>query len=184
MNGAMSVALLIVDLQTNLLAVIPDREQLLQRAGLAIGAAQLLRIPIYVTEQVPEKLGPTDPALTGPLGGAARVFPKTSFSALKAAGLLETLREAGVRHLLLTGIETPVCLYQTALDARREGFDVTLLGDAIGQRREADAAQCLRFLSERADVAVLPVESVFYSILGDARHPAFREFTKLVKAAG
>lgn len=179
----MSAALLVVDLQTNLLAVMPGREQLLKRASLAISASRLFALPVYVTEQVPEKLGPTDPALAELLAGQAKVFPKTAFSALRAPGLLESLREANIRHLLVTGIETPVCVYQTALDARREGFDVTLLSDAIGQRREADADACLRFLSSRADVSLLPVETVFYSILGDATHPAFRDFTKLVKQA-
>src|SRR5208283_4210476 len=85
-----------------------------------------------------------------------------------------------VEHLLLCGIETPICVYQTAVAALRSGLAVTVLGDCVGARRETDARLCLDSLA-RAGAHILPADTVFYSILGGAEHPLFRPYTELVK---
>ena len=173
--------LLAVDLQPAFLAAIPGGERTLRRAAFAVSAAQGLGLPVAFTEQVPAKLGPTAPSLLA-LAPGAPVFAKETFSALAdeiIRGAL--LEERRIGHLLLCGIETPICIHQTALDARRAGIEVTLLSDAIGARRTEDAEACLEALRS-AGVHVIPSETVFYSLLGSARHPFFRDFTKLVKA--
>ncbi|MBC8010790.1 MAG: isochorismatase family protein, partial [Burkholderiales bacterium] len=95
--------------------------------------------------------------------------------------LLAALRDQRIEHLLLVGLETPVCIYQTALSALAEGFQVTVLSDAVAARRADDHAACLAAL-RHVGVHVLPVETVFYALLHDAAHPLFRTFTALVKA--
>ncbi len=173
--------LLVVDLQPAFLDAIPGGTRTLRRAAFAVAAARGLGLPVAFTEQVPAKLGPTAPSLLS-LAPDAPVYAKETFSALAddaiRAALLE---ERGIDHLLLCGIETPICIHQTALDARRGGIEVTLLSDAIGSRRDDDADVCLSAL-RAAGVHVMPSETVFYSLLGSARHPFFRAFTKLVKA--
>lgn len=179
-NDSTPIALLVVDMQERLLPSIPSSEQLLNRVSLAIASALLLKIPIYFTEQVPDKLGPTHPTLLNLAGSSASVFAKTAFSALEAEGLSSVLN---CEHILITGIETPICIYQTAIQARREGFLVTLLADAMSCRRAGDAAAVITALSQ-ANCHHLPVETVFYSLLGDAQHPDFRDYTALVKQYG
>jgi Isochorismatase family len=155
--------LLAVDLQPAFLAAIPVGERTLRRAAFAVAAAQGLGLPLALAPGAP-------------------VFAKETFSALAdeiIRGAL--LEERRIGHLLLCGIETPICIHQTALDARRAGVEVTLLSDAIGARRTEDAEACLRALRS-AGVHVIPSETVFYSLLGSARHPFFRDFTQLVKA--
>lgn len=176
----MPVALLVLDMQPAFLKVVDAAEPLFRRVQFAIGAARLLGIEVIFTEQVPEKMGVTDEFLTA-LAPHAKVFPKTAFSGLGAEGLEDYLRSRGIAHLLIAGIETPICVYQTATAALREDFDVTLLGDAISCRRPADAAAVLPALRE-AGAHILPSETVFYSILQDAADPRFREFTQLVKS--
>lgn len=182
MTEALSQPLLLaVDLQPTLLAGMPDGEDSLRRACFAVSAAAGLGLPVVFTEQVPAKLGPTAAALPV-LAPGAPVFGKDSFSALADDAVrAELLDRRQVGHLLLCGIETPVCIYQTALDALRAGIDVTLLNDAVGARRPDDAAACLEAL-RAAGVNVLPSETVFYALLGSARHPFFRDYTRLVKA--
>ena len=85
--------------------------------------------------------------------------------------------------LLLLGLEGPVCVHQTAIEAVRRGLGVTVLADAVTSRRPGDQAVCFEALRQ-ADVSVLPVETVFYSLLRGADHPAFKDFTELVKAGG
>ena len=181
MNEAVAQPLLIaVDLQPAFLAAMPGGERTLRRAAFAIAAAAGLGLPVVFTEQVPAKLGPTAPTLLA-LAPSAPVFGKDSFSALADEAVrAELIDQRQVSHLLLCGIETPVCIYQTALDAVRSGIEVTLLADAVGARRADDAATCLEAL-KAAGVHVLPSETVFYALLGSARHPFFRDYTKLVK---
>jgi nicotinamidase-related amidase len=185
MNGETSsggAALLVVDVQPTFLRVMPDGEACLRRCQLAVAAARLLDLPIFFTEQVPAKLGPTHPDLLLAAGEGHQVFVKTAFSALGAPGLLEAFRAAGISHLLLAGLEGPVCVHQTAVAALRADLGVTLLVDAITERRPTDGAACLAAL-RHAGATVLPVETVFYAMLSDAVDPRFRAFTELVKQA-
>jgi Amidases related to nicotinamidase len=180
-SAAPGAALLAVDLQDTLLGMLAPgaATELRARATLAISAAVALGIPVFFTEQVPEKLGPTSPAIRK-LAPAAPVFAKNAFSALADPAVLAALREQDIEHILLVGLETPICVYQTALGARAEGFQVTVLSDAIGARRAADHEAILSAL-RHAGVHVLPTETVLYALLHDAGHPLFRTIVGLVK---
>lgn len=175
------VALLLIDLQPAFLEAVPHGAKAARRAQLALEAARLLGLSVAFTEQVPEKMGGTLPSLREK-GGDAPAFAKTAFSALGADGLVDWLRARKIEHLLLAGIETPICVYQSVVQAMAEGFDVTLLSDAIAERRHDDRGPALHAL-RAAGAHVLPTETVFYSLVGDARHPRFREFTQLIKSA-
>lgn len=174
------VALVVIDIQAPFLKACANSENIIRRTSFAIKAARLLDLEIIVTEQVPDKLGPTLLELLE-AAGEPTTFSKTAFSAMRAEGFSEYLQDKGIHHLLLTGIETPICLYQTTIDALAEDMlDVTLLSDCITARKPADAAVALQALTE-GGAHCLPSETVFYSMLGDATHPRFKDFTTLVK---
>ena len=175
------VLLLCIDMQPIFVQAIPEGARVQRRCEFAVAAAHGLGMPVGFTEQVPQKLGGTTPELLA-LAFGAPVFGKNTFSALADDGIRDALlRERGVEHLLLCGIETPICVYQTALDARAAKLEVTVLSDAVGARRPDDADDCLDALA-RAGVHVLPSETVFYSLLHDVRHPFFKAYTQLVKS--
>ncbi len=180
-NAAPGAALLVVDMQDKLLAMLPPEagRAVRARAALAVAAARGLGLPVHFSEQVPSKLGPTSPGLRA-LAPDAPAWAKDTFSAVAHEPLRDALRAEGIEHLLVLGIETPVCVYQTALGALAEGWQVTVLTDAIGGRRPADQEACLAAL-RGSGVHLLPVETVFYALLHDAGHPFFRTFTELVK---
>jgi nicotinamidase-related amidase len=173
--------LLCLDLQPVFLRAVSNGGQVLRRCQFAVAAARGLGIAVAFTEQVPQKLGAIDPALLA-LVEAPAVHAKEAFSALATGSHARSLILAGkaVEHLILCGVETPVCVYQSAVDALQCGLSVTVLADCVGARRESDARVCLEALA-RAGVHVLPAETVFYSILGGADHPFFRAYTELVK---
>jgi nicotinamidase-related amidase len=179
-NTTQGLLLLCLDLQPVFLAAVSDRETTERRCAFAIQAAHGFGIQSLFTEQVPHKLGPTAPNLSS-LSPTRLVFPKTTFSALADSAVREFIVNRPTEHILLCGIETPVCVYQTALDAISSGLQVTLLSDCVSARRPADAAVCLNALV-RAGVHVLPSETVFYSLLRDVSHSFFRDYTQLVKA--
>lgn len=175
------VLLLCIDMQPVFVQAVTNGARVQQRCEFAIAAAHGLGVPVAFTEQVPQKLGGTAPELLA-LAFGAHVFGKNTFSALADDGIRDAiLRDRGVEHLLLCGVETSVCVYQTAIDARAAKIEVTVLSDAIGARRMDDAANCLEALV-RAGVHVLPSETVFYSLLHDVKHPFFKAYTQLVKS--
>jgi nicotinamidase-related amidase len=180
-KNAAGALLLCLDLQPVFLRAVADGGQVLRRCQFAVASARLLGIPVAFTEQVPAKLGATDPSLLALLD-APEVHAKDAFSALADGSPSREALLAGrrVKHLLLCGVETPVCAYQTAVDALQAGLPVTVLADCLGARRPDDARACLDALA-RAGAHVLPAETVFYSILGSAGHPSFRAYTELVK---
>ncbi len=179
---ASGALLLCVDLQPPFLKAIPSGPQILQRCAFAIEAAIGFGLPVAFTEQVPQKLGGTAPELIA-LAGKPAIWGKITFSALADDGIRDALRKRAPDHLLLCGVETSICVYQTALDALDAHYQVTVLTDAVGARRSEDGQAALTALA-RAGVQILPSETVFYSLLGDANHPFFKSYTQLVKKYG
>ncbi len=173
--------LLCLDLQPVFLRAVGNGAQVQRRCAFALAAARGLGIPVAFTEQVPAKLGGTEPALLA-LVASPEVHAKDSFSALAAGTAVRGAVTGGrdIEHLILCGVETPICVFQTAVDAVQAGIAVTVLADCVGARRETDARTCLEALA-RAGAHILPAETVFYSILGGSAHPFFRDFTELVK---
>ncbi len=175
--------LLCIDLQPVFLRAVAESERVQKRCAFALAAASGLGVPVVFSEQVPQKLGGTVPELRA-LASAAPTLGKSTFSALADDGIRAALLdELHAEHLLLCGIETSVCVYQTALDARASGLEVTLLSDCVSARRPDDAAVCFAAL-RHAGVHVLPSETVFYALLHDVAHPFFKSYTQLVKSHG
>ena len=158
----------------------PDSDTFLKRVQFSIEAATLLGIPTLFTEQNPTRLGNTHPEVLACAPNAPRPFAKMSFSALGEGQVLDALQEKSIDHLLLAGLESSICIYQTALEALAQDIGVTVLADATTSRRLED-----RLFSDQALVkagcTLLPSETVFYSILGTSNHPKFRDFLSLVK---
>ncbi|HWA10807.1 MAG TPA: isochorismatase family protein [Opitutaceae bacterium] len=176
---AAGILLLCVDVQPIFLNAMEGGSRALRRCAFSIEAASGLGVPVAFTEQVPQKLGGTVPELLA-LVPRPVVWGKTAFSALGDDGIRDALRARGVNDLLICGLETPVCVYQTAMAAIASGQKVTVLADAVCARRPDDAQTALAAL-RHAGVQVLPAETVFYARLHDAAHPFFKTYTQLVK---
>lgn len=171
--------LLCVDMQPRFVAAVTHGIDVRCRCEFAVAAAVGIGLPVAFTEQVPGKLGGTAPELLA-LAPHAPVWGKSTFSVLADECIRAALAERRVRHLMVCGIETPVCVYQSAIDALADGMQVTVLSDAVGARRTDDARVCLEAIA-RAGAHVLPAETVFYALLRDVAHPFFRDYTRLVR---
>ena len=178
-TGALLVC---IDMQPVFINAMPDAERVLNRCTFAIAAARGLGVPVAFTEQVPQKLGATEESLRA-LSLDSPVYAKDTFSALDDTSFATALTAHKIEHLLLCGVETSICVYQTAIGAISAGYAVTVLSDAVSARRSDDARTCLETLV-RAGVHVLPSETVFYSLLRHVRHPFFKAYTQLVKSHG
>ncbi len=170
-------ALLVVDVQERLLKSIDEADRVLNQTLLLVKAAQILEIPVFATEQYPKGLGPT----VEPLAALIPDRPaKLTFHCLGAPGLTEALAEAGIRHVTLAGIETHVCIAQTALELLKLGYQVQVPADAVGSRFAIDREFALRRL-EMAGAVISTSEAVLFEWTESAEHPRFKEISGLVK---
>jgi nicotinamidase-related amidase len=175
--------LVCVDMQPVFIRAVAAGAHVERRCEFALAAAAGLNLPILFTEQAPGRLGGTATNLIA-RAPTAPVFGKTSFSALADPAISAAITVTHqAEHLLLCGVETSVCVYQTAIAALSAGLQVTILSDAVGARRPEDARVCLDALT-RLGAHVLPAETVFYALVHDTAHPFFKAYTQLVKLHG
>jgi nicotinamidase-related amidase len=169
--------LVVVDVQDKLLAKIPTAATLVRNTAFLLDAAALLGVPAVGTEQYPKGLGPTTAELARRL--PAGLPAKTAFSCCGAAGFLADLRGLGRPNVVLAGMETHVCVLQTALDLLEVGLTVYLPADALASRSAIDHDTALRRL-ERAGAVPTTAEAVAFEWVADASHPQFKAFSRLV----
>ncbi len=170
---------LILDVQPRLLGGIGGADTLIDSIKTFARSMSALSVPLCLTEQVPDKLGQTEEGVLEACPGSS-TFSKDSFSAFGCPDFDEWISAGGIDHLLLTGVETPICVYLTAVDAVRRGLTVTVLTDCVGCRRPEDGKWALRKL-ENLGCHLLPLESLLYAMLKSARHEQFRSISALVK---
>lgn len=169
--------LVVVDVQDKLLAKMPTAAQLVASVGFVLDVANLLGVPVRATEQYPKGLGPTTADIARRLPRA--VPAKTAFSCCGADGFVADLKATGRNSLVLVGMETHVCVAQTALDLLAAGFTVFLPVDAVSSRFDIDHATALRRL-EREGAILTTSEAVAFEWVRDAAHPQFKAVSKLV----
>ena len=170
--------LFIVDIQARLAPAMPDPEATIGRASILLAAAQRLDVPTVVSEQYPQGLGHTDQRL--PLPPTARVFAKTAFSAARDPAILAHLEGLGRRRIVLCGMETHVCVLQTALDLLARGFSPAVAADAVASRSPERRRLGLERMAA-AGVTIVDSEMVVFEWLGAAGTPAFKELSRLIR---
>ncbi|MBO5760097.1 MAG: isochorismatase family protein [Lentisphaeria bacterium] len=171
-------AFICVDVQEKLLSVISGSEKILPRIKILLQAAKALNIPVVATCQYPERLGNTMSELLEIMPENTPEYGKLSFSCFGEESFREKV--APCRTLVLFGVETHVCVLQTALDAIRAGHEVILIEDAAGSRKESDKEAGIAFMKE-AGVKIMTSEMLLFMYMRSSRHPSFKEVSKLIK---
>ena len=171
--------LLIVDVQERLAPVMSDPRRVLHNCTLLMRAAQRLEIPILVSEQYPKGLGPTMVDLRPhiPEEGA---MPKLHFSAAADEAILAKIESFGRRQVVVAGIETHVCVLQTALDLKAGGYDVMVVADACAARR-VESEQMAWSRLRQCGVELLSVEMALFEWMHKAGTPEFKELSALIR---
>ena len=177
--------LTLIDVQEKLTRVMHNRETLVNNLVKLVKGLQLLKIPIIWIEQIPEKMGPTIPELRKLLG-EQQALSKTSFSCCGSSEYLRILKESGKPQILIAGIETHVCVYQTAMDLIYNSYDVEVVADATSSRNPVDKETALMKINSgngigSGRICYTTTETVLFELMKSAEHPAFREMLKIVK---
>jgi nicotinamidase-related amidase len=174
-------ALLIVDVQERLAPAILGIEALQARLALLIGAAASLGVPTAFTEQYSAGLGATVPAVRN-LAPSAAVIAKVHFQATLEPGLEEWLGQNGARQIVVAGTEAHVCVMQTALGLIERDYEIFLVADAVGSRRELDRTLAIERLRTEGS-RIVSAEMVVFEWLKRAATDEFRAVLGLIKAA-
>ena len=175
-------ALVLIDVQEKLMPAMANQAKVTARIQLMIKGCGLLNIPIVVTEQYPKGLGATVPDIELLLSNANVVgrAEKTMFSVRAGAEAFSGLAGQGITNLVILGIETHVCVAQSALDLLANGFEVYVCTDAVGSRNSNDHETALRRM-ENSGVIPTTVEAVLFEWCENANHESFKTISKSIK---
>ena len=172
-------ALVIIDVQEKLSRVMHEKEKLFENLQKLVKGAKLLNIPIIITEQNPNGLGPTVSEIA-PLLTDIKPVTKFSFSCCGEELFLRQLEMLNRKQVLLAGIETHVCVYQTAVDLIEAGYEVHTIVDCVSSRTLENKNLALdKMKSEGANLT--SVEIALFELLKTAANPKFKELSKIVK---
>jgi len=176
-----SSVLMIVDIQQKLTTVMPKgvRDRVIEQVSVLLQAAEKLQVPVVVTEQYPKGLGATEPAIADMLSADSAVVEKTQFSCFQVEAVKTALQAGNRKQIFLAGMETHICILQTALDLLKAGYEVFVIEDAVSSRAKANqynALQRMRF----AGAVITNVESLLFEWLGDAQHSEFKTLARLI----
>ncbi len=173
-------ALVVVDIQEGFRNAIPDFAVIASRASTVVRGFQILSIPVFVTEQYPKGLGHTAEEIRLVLPEDFEVFEKTAFSSCGAGPFVTELEKLGVKQVVLCGLETHVCVNQTAHDLLERGFDVHLLMDCLCSRFEHDKAAGLAKM-QMSGVVPSSIEMSLFELMRDAKNANFKEIQAIIK---
>ena len=172
-------ALIVVDVQGKLAQMMYEKELLFKNIQILIKAAKILNIPILWCQQVPKALGPTIPELTELLKDNEPI-DKSSFSCYRDENFKSKLQNLNKEQFIICGIETHICIYQTAKDLFDNGLNVNVISDAVSSRILANKQVALNRLAAEG-ITISSIEMVLFELLKTAKHPNFREIAKLIK---
>lgn len=190
--------LVFIDVQGRLAELVDGAETLFRNLRRLLKGMNALGVPVIVTEQLPEKLGSTREEFQELLSGSP--IAKSSFGCCGEPAFLHSMRsergfctpksndqrerqpleKTGRRQVILCGIETHVCVYQTALELLAAGYEVQVVTDAVSSRDPANKALALRRM-ENEGVKLTGTEMLLFELLGDAKAPAFKSILQIVK---
>lgn len=172
-------ALIVVDIQEAFRGAISDFPQLAAKTSIIVRGFLALGLPIIVTEQYPKGLGRTAEEILFALPDDFAVVEKTTFSSCGSAAFVETLRQSGASQVVLCGLETHICVNQTAHDLLSENFEVHLLTDAVASRYKEDKEAGLKKMLANGAIPS-SVEMALFELLRDSKHEKFKEIQALI----
>ena len=168
-----NTALAVIDVQGRLAGLTYDHENVVTHIQHFIRVAQAINLPICWSEQAPDKIGETVDAIKSLLFPLVKPIAKRSFSCWGVPQYMDHLKEINRRQILVTGIETHVCVYQTARDLHRHGYEVHVVADAVSSRHPMDRDLSLARMRDEG-ITITTTEMALTELIRSADHPKFK----------
>ena len=172
-------AVLLVDYQERFVPVLHNNKEIIEQIKMLLSGANIYKVPVFVSEQVPEKLGPTIDELKKHLS-QAEFFSKKTMSCCGQAGFVEKLKSRNIKKIAVCGIEAHVCVLQTTLDLIHNSFQVHLVSDAITTRVAHNKSVAIEKAKE-AGAIISSVETVLFEMAYEAGTDEFKQLQQLFK---
>lgn len=169
--------LLIIDIQEKLAPAMDNPREVINGGAKLVGVAKALNIPFIITEQYPKGLGRTMIDIRQQAGENAVYFEKTEFACTDNQPLYQAIKKTGRKQIIIAGVEAHICVLQTAIRLKDEGFDVFVAANAVSSRNAAQAAIALQRLMHHG-IDVVTSEMVFFEWLEKAGTDEFKEISK------
>jgi nicotinamidase-related amidase len=173
-------AFLIIDVQEAFRNSIVRSNEIIRLIAVLVRAAELLKVPVLVTEQYPKGLGKTVREIAEALPAETEIIEKTTFSSCGARQFVEKLEQIGAKQIVVAGIEAHVCVNQTVHDLLANGFQVHLLVDCISSRHPENMGIALAKMQQSGAI-LSTVEMALFELMRDSRHEQFKAVQKLIK---
>ena len=170
----------VVDLQEKLVPAMNDPAGLLKRVSVLLGGAAALEIPFVAAQQYPKGLGLVVPEVKELFPEGTSVTDKITFSCFGTPEFREAAEKFDRKQMILLGVETHVCVLQTAFDAMKLGYEVYLVEDCTASRHVSDRAAAIALMRENG-VRVVTSEMILFQLMRNSLHPAFKTISKLVR---
>ncbi|MFH1701263.1 MAG: hydrolase [Candidatus Zixiibacteriota bacterium] len=174
-----NTALAVVDIQGKLAGLMYEKDKLFENAVKMIKGAQVLELPILWNEQVPDKLGGTIPQIKELLD-KIQPMAKSTFSCCGNEGFIKALTQTGRRQIIVIGIETHICVYQTVIDLLNASYEVYVPADAVSSRTMDNKHFGLTAMKD-AGAKITTVEMALFEILQKAGGDQFKQIAGIVK---
>ncbi len=169
--------LLIIDIQERLLPAMKYSDEVVRATNILTKAAKILNIPIVITEQYPKGLGSTVDKIEDIED--AKVFDKTMFTAC-IEGVMKEIKSLGKKKIIVVGMETHVCVFQTCRDLINDGYEVFLPIEGVSSRTEYNNDNGIFLIKDMGGV-ITNVETVLFDLLKDSKAEGFKEISALIK---
>jgi len=174
-----SAALAVIDIQEKLVPAMKKRDQVYDNCGHLIELAKLINVPVVLTEQYPKGLGPTVPEIKDVLP-SYEPLEKVTFDCCRGEGFLDKIASLKKTHIIITGMETHICVLQTCLSLLREGYFVHLVRDAVCSRKKQDFNTAIETMRD-AGAVITCTETALFQLLEKAGTPEFKAISKRIK---
>lgn len=171
---------LVIDFQERLVPVIHRNEELINNTEILIKGMSTLKIPMLVTQQYTKGIGMTVPTIAQAVGETFSYQDKVTFSCIENEEILSKIADTGKNNIIICGIEAHICVLQTVIDLIDKGYNVILVEDCVGSRKESDRQIGIkRAIAEGA----IPTsyESILFELTRVAKTDAFKEISRLIK---
>ncbi len=172
-------ALVVIDVQGRLAHLMHRKNNLFKQLKVMIKAADVLGLPVFWMEQYPQGLGETVDEVKQLLIHHKR-YEKVTFSSCEQTQFISDVKASGRQQLIVTGIETHVCVYQTVIDLLQHQFAVAVNQDAVSSRTQSNKKLGLARM-QQAGAAITSTEMVLFEMMRSSSHPNFKQISKLLK---
>ena len=174
-----NAVLMVIDVQGKLARLMQERESLYKNLSRCIRGAQTLGLPILCIEQNPDGLGTTIAEISSQFD-SFEPLKKMSFSCIGNSGIKQRLLALKRTHILVTGIETHVCVYQSVRDMLGLGFKVDVVTDAVSSRSADNKHYALQKMRDLG-ASLTTTEMCLFELVATSEDVDFRQILKLVK---